>query len=64
METKDIPFDLLNELTSNETAMRKFSMLTGEEKERVSDLTHTFNSKSEMKKFVQKFAEDDYFWKT
>ena len=64
METKDIPFDLLNELTSNEAAMRKFSMLTGEEKERISDLTHTFNSKTEMKKFVQRIADDDSFWKT
>lgn len=63
METKDIPFDLLSELTSNELAMRKFSMLTREEKLRISDLTCAFNSQSEMKKFVQRIADDDFFWR-
>lgn len=63
METKDIPFGLLYALTSNELAMRKFSMLTSEERARIVDFTHTVNSKAGMKRLVQRIADDDFFWR-
>ena len=63
METREIPFGLLFALASNEEAMRKFSMLTSEEKHRIADITHVVNSKKEMKRLVQKIADDELFWK-
>lgn len=60
LSNPEIPMGLGMALAQNVTAMERFAAMSEQEQQHVVSLTHSIESKSEMREFVNQIAHGNY----